>query len=289
MVENNAVRVAPKDRLVGRDAKVEKWKNASEELVKYPAGMVTDSAGNILYEYKKGARLLILGQEVMDDCQTPWAEATVDQAFEALGNKKDVSVLERGFGMGIIATRTIQHLDLTGGSYACIELNKAVADYAKGKWFDKQTKISKTRATSPLGGRDKGSSVLTTFEMIEGDAVKETAKLASEGRKFDIIFSDTFPLTEEEKSVNDLLDIETVVKCLNPDGVFAFFGYYAGYQGELNQQQRSLVERNFDRVTRTIVKGINPPPDYKYFNPQSGPVRELPVIICTKPRIPVEA
>lgn len=263
--------------LIPRETLVEEWRNASQRLYRYPRGEFRDPQGEILYTYPEGARLLILGQEVMDDCQTTWANATVDKAFESLGGKKDVDVLERGFGMGLVATRTFQHLEIRGGTYTVIELNKQVAEYARTNWLNKQNRISKTRATSPLGGKDTGTNI--SFKLIEGDAYEETQKLAEAEDRFDIIISDTFPLSEEERSVNDLLDIETLVRCLRPDGVFAFFGYHAGSQGGMNDKQRAIIERFFNDVHITRV-AVSPPPDYQYFQTPNGPLRELPVIIC---------
>lgn len=290
MIEGN-----PKDNgvnkkeSVSREALAEQWGNAPEGVIRYPAGKVLDTDGNVAYEYAAGARLWIGNElEVMDSCQRPWVVETVDKAFNALGPKPNVKVLERGFGLGLIAGEIIDRLRPRGGSYTVIELNKQVADFAKTKWTQKQSQIDKARATSEIGGRYNGPNV--SFEIIEGDAVEETEKLAESGERFDIIISDTFPLSEAERSINDLLDLETLVKCLNPNGVFAFFGYHSGFQGGMNERQRNLVEKYFEQVSRTIVKGINPPPDYKYFNPENGPVvRELPVIICTKPRIQATA
>lgn len=272
-----------------RQELIEAWRDASEGVTKYPAGQVTDNDGNVAYEYSAGARLWVGDQkEVMDSCQRPWAIETVKRAFEAFGPKQNVNVLERGFGMGLIAGEIMDHLRRRGGYYTVIELNRKVAEFASRNWIGKQSQIDKARATSEIGGQYNGSSV--TFEIIEGDAVTETKKLAALGRKFDIIISDTFPLTKDERSVNDLLDLETLIQCLNPNGVFAFFGYHSGYQGGMNERQRKLVENCFEEVSRTIVKGINPPPDYKYFNPENGSVvRELPVIICRKPRIQTTA
>lgn len=288
-----------RENLSPREIAVKRWRNALMTVYKYPDGKVIDPKGNI-YEYLEGARLGIGDQlEVMDSCQRPWTNATVDNAFFALDlnhsrnaypeTKYDVQVLERGFGMGMIASRIMDHLTTRRGSYTCIELNEQIARYADKTWRNKQDQIARHKATSIRGGRARDAEYLP-ITITRGDAFEQTARLAREEKKFDIIISDTYPLSEEEKSVNDLLDLETLVNCLNPDGVFAFFGYHSGSQGGMNERQRNLVEKYFDEVSRTIVKGINPPPDYRYFNPENGPVvRELPVIICTKPRIQATA
>lgn len=280
MLENSTKELSRKEL-------VERWKNAPEKLVKYGPGEVKDSEGNVLYQYSKGTRLIILGEEVMDSCQEPWARATVDKAFEVVVSKKNknLNVLERGFGMGRVASAIVENLIPRGGTYTVIELNKQVAEYAR-EW-KKNYKELIANMGSPMTP-NPGPQI--SISILEGDAVEVTEKLAASGKEYDLIISDTFPLSRDERSINDLRDLDILVKLLNPDGVFAFFGYHSGYQGGMNEKQRNLVEEHFEEVRRTIVKGINPPPDYKYFNPENGPtVRELPVIICSKPRLQAAA
>lgn len=269
-----------------RDVLIEQWRNAPEGVYRYPAGQAIDSQGNP-YEYSEGTRLWIGDQrEVMDSCQRPWVIETVKKGFEPLDPEQRIEVLERGFGLGLTAGEIRDRLRRLkeGGSHTVIELNKQVANFVRTSWIKKQEAIDRARATSEIGGKYAGPNVV--FELIEGDAVEETEKLVAIGREFDLIVSDTYPLSDDERSINDLIDLETLIKLLKPNGVFAFFGYHTGYQGGMNEKQRNLVERHFEEVSRTTVKGINPPPDYKYFNPENGPtVRELPVIICTKPRL----
>lgn len=269
---------------------VAEWRKAPEELLKYPAGSVTDPQGNILYTYSRGTRLIILDQEVMDTCQLPWARATVNRAFAALGGKEDVKVLERGFGMGLVATAVIlDHLSIRGGEYTCIELNEEDANYADTTWRKEQNeelqRRVKARVRSIRGriGQTTEEPTVIINDVLRGDAFEETAKLAATGVKFDLIISDTFPLSEEERSVNDLLDLGQLVQCLNPEGVFAFFGFHTGSEGTMNSRQRNIIDTYFVNVSTTYVR-VYPPKEYKYFNPASGPVMSLPVIICTKPR-----
>lgn len=270
-----------------REELVKRWRNAPEGVYKYPAGAIKDGAGNVIRTWSAGARLWIGDQqEVMDSCQRPWVIETVKKAFETLGPKQNVSVLERGFGMGLVAGEIMDHLRRLpqGGYYTVIELNRQVAGHARNIWLPKQIRIDKNKATSEIGGSYNGPNI--SVEIIEGDAVQETERLAELKRKFHLIVSDTFPLSKDESSINDLLDLETLVKCLESDGVFAFFGFHVGFQGGMNERQRSLVESHFGHVSRTMIEGINSPPDYKYFNPENGSVvKELPVIICSKPRI----
>lgn len=272
-----------------RQRAVEEWRDARYDgVLTYPGGTVIDAQGKVLYVYDPGARLIILGQEVMDSCQRPWARETVNRAFDALrDNRRDaqlekVEVLERGFGMGIVASQIMRNLRRSGGgNYTCIELNEQVADYADTEWRRRQLTAARSEATAELGGKHRDQ---IGIEITRGEAFEETARLAEEGREFDIIISDTYPLTKGERTVNDLMDLDRLVSCLKPDGVFAFFGYHEGYRGSLNVRQFGMLMRHFDKVDIDKV-AVNPPPDYKYFNPPNDPVREIPVVICTKPKI----
>jgi len=272
-----------------REERIEWWRNAPERIEKYDGDDFKDHEGNILYSYERGTRLLI-GEgpdevEVMDTCQTPWANATADVAFKELGEKnRPIKILERGFGMGLIASRLIQNLGRTnnGGSYTVIELNTKNAEYAKG-WKTNQL-YSLTRSRNLLGIRSNHN---IEINIIEGEAYEETAKLADAlvdkpEEKFDIIISDTYPLTEDERSMNDLLDLETLKRCLKPDGVFGFFAHFPGSTDDVSYGQASIIARHFRNYTRTRVT-INPPPDYRYLQPETGPIRSLPVVICKDP------
>lgn len=231
---------------------------------------------------------MMLGQEVMDSCQWPWAESTVDDAFAVLlrpfplASKTNVQILERGFGMGLVASRIMQKLGIVGGEYTCIELNEQIAQYADTTWRNEQDQRTRDRTLSIMGG-DNLDVPYIPINIVRGDAFEETVRLAEAGKKFDIIVSDTYPLSEEEKSVNDLLDIEQLIRCLRPEGIFVFFGFHTGSNGgELNYKQTNLISKRFRAISTRMVK-VAPPPDYKYFNPPSGPVRELPVILCAQP------
>lgn len=266
-----------------RRKRVEWWKNAPEKIVRYPGGEFLNETGTPLYAYEGGSRL-IMGEgedaiQVMDSCQTPWAHATVDRAFEELGIKDGpINVLERGFGMGIIATRIIHHLALQSGTYTVIELNTQDADYARRTWRSDQL-----RALTPardMPGKRPNHNV--DINVIEGEAYEETARLAQEGKKFHIIISDTYPLTEDERGMNDLLDLETLKLCLEPKGVFAFFAHFPGSSEDIALNQERMITRHFESYSKSRVT-ITPPSDYKYLQPDTGPVRTLPVVICKNP------
>lgn len=271
-------------KLLSRKELQRRWKEASYgDVVRYNAGYNTDQNGEV-YRHERGARLVILGENVMDTCESPWADATVDLAFSELRKRADIEILERGFGMGLVATEAVRHLSGRGGNYSVIELNDDVADYAEGEWKKKQELHYRGLRQSTLGG-EKRKPAEVGITIIRGDAVEQTQVLANEGRKFDIIISDTYPLTEDEQGFNDINDLETVVRCLNPDGVFAFFGYHPGSEEDLDQAQWSLVRHHFGTI-HIDQAYVLPPKSYKYLNAPNGAVTILPVIICTNPKFP---
>lgn len=272
--------VPSEEYLDPRERLIEWWRNAPEQVIQYSGGTVTDSSGNT-YEYPVGWRLLIgdAGEEkqVMDTCETPWAFATVDKAFAELAQKSGpVKVLERGFGMGITARKVIQNLITRGGEYTVIELNRGNANYARD-WIRRQ-KIGLTNLASGL----PGTKPVIDIALIEGEAYEETAKLAQEHRKFDVIVSDTYPLNEDEQGVNDLQDLDTLKRCLEPGGVFTFFAYFPGSTGGVVKKQENMIVRHFRDYILSSVP-IFPPSDYEYLQTDGGPVRSLPIVICKTP------
>jgi SAM-dependent methyltransferase len=251
------------------------WANAPEEVQDYEAGEITEKGND--YNYPKGHRLIIGGEQVMDSCETPWAFETVNKAFnEFPQDSGPLSVLERGFGMGITARRVIQRLITLGGEYKVIELNKGNANYAR-EWIKKQ-KIALTNLASSLPGTKPDIDI----SIIEGDAYEETAKLAEKGEKFDIIISDTYPLSEDEQGINDLRDLDTLKRCLKPNGVFTFFAYFPGSAGGVVKKQENMITPHFKDYSVSSVE-ITPPPDYEYLRSDAGPVKRLTVVICKKP------
>lgn len=271
-----------------RKEHIDWWRNAPEKPEEYEGDVAKDKDGNP-YWYESGTRLLIGDPEkgeaiqVMDSCETPWAFATVNRAFEELGSKSGpVDVLERGFGMGITARRVIQNLVPRGGSYTVIELNMQNATYAKREWRPKQISALANMASGMPGTKPD-----IAIEIIEGEAYEQTARLEAEGRKFDIIISDTFPLTEDEQGINDLQDLDVLKRCLKTGGVFAFFAYFPESAGalELVRKQGEIIDRHFGHYEVSPSR-INPPPEYKYLHTDTGdPVRTLPVVVCKNPKL----
>ena len=270
-----------------RKERIEWWRSAPEKVIDYESGFAKDKDGSS-YWYAPGSTLLIGDPEkeeaiqVMDSCETPWAFATVNRAFEELGSKSgQVDVLERGFGMGITARRVIQNLVPRGGSYTGIELNIKNAAYAKREWRTKQISALANMAS---GMPDTKPNI--TIEIIEGEAYEETEKLAAEGQKFDIIISDTFPLIKEEQGINDLQDLDVLKRCLKTGGVFTFFAYFPESDGALVlvRKQGEMIDKHFENYAVTQAR-ISPPPYYKYLHTDTGdPVRTLPVVVCKDPK-----
>jgi len=278
----------PKESLFDprKEQRIKWWRTAPEKVITYRSGIVKDNDGNFLYRYEGGSRLLIGDEtkgeaiQVMDKCEIPWAEATVNRAFEELGSKSgQVDVLERGFGMGLTAKRVIENLVPRGGSYTVIELNEGDADHARRVW-----KPTQERSLRGIGrGRGMRSTQLNiAIEIVEGEAYEETRKLAEAGKKFDLIISDTYPLTEDEQGMNDLQDLDTLKHCLEPNGIFTFFAYFPESTEDVAYKQINIITRHFRDYTVSRVS-VNPPPDYKYLQTTTGPVRSLPVIICKNP------
>ena len=258
------------------------WEKAPEKVIDYEEGTSIDKDGKV-YNYPSGHRLLIGDpakggeKQVMDTCETPWAFATVDKAFEGFPQSSgQLEILERGFGMGITARRVIQNLITRGGEYTGIELNKENANFAK-KWIGKQ-KSALANMASGLPGTKPDINI----SIIEGDSYEETAKLAETDRKFDIIISDTYPLNEEEEGINDLKDLNTLKRCLKPNGVFAFFAFFPGTSDGVAKKQKDIIAEHFKDYSVSSVE-VNPPPEYKYLRDENGPIRRLAVVICKNP------
>ena len=101
------------------------------------------------------------------------------------------------------------------------------------------------------------------INLIEGESYEETAKLASAGEQFDIIISDTFPLTPDEEGLNDLRDLDILKRMLSDRGVFTFFAYFPGSEGGVVKDQKDIINAHFRDYNVTEVE-INPAPTYKY-------------------------
>ncbi len=274
---------------------IEQWRKAPADIEPYGAGKV-DLPNGVSYEYREGKRLTILGKQVMDTCEYPWASETVNFAFDQLthpNSSQPVRVLEMGFGLGITANRVIEQLKGRGlkGEYKVVELNHQVYLSALAWKKRKEDEFEEDDRIQP------GSRPNIQIEVIEGEANQEARRLlreigSSENQKFDIIISDTFPLREEDQGINDIKDVPTVVRLLHSGGVFAFYPYVpttvskADTEDGLTSKQRSLVGPYFDHISSryTREQPINPPKEYKYLFRKSGAVRSLPVAVGVGPK-----
>lgn len=266
------------DPSADRTRLIELWKKAPVRQVDYLNGQVYLPDGTS-YSYQGGTTLYVGGEQVMDECEIPWAFSTVDRTFLQLGERPyPIRVLERGWGMGIVARRVISHMVVSGGTYVGIELNHKIAEDAR-EWMKKQPRGLRTMAHGMQAAEPK-----INIKILEGDAYEETLKLAKRDEGFDIIISDTFPLSREEQGINDLRDLETLKQCLAPGGVFTFYAYFPGSTGGIVRKQENMIVEHFNNYSLSH-KRVFPPPHYKYLQTEKGPVTNLPVVICWNPKL----
>ncbi|HKC14599.1 MAG TPA: hypothetical protein VKC89_01380 [Patescibacteria group bacterium] len=271
---------------------VEQWKQAKAYREPYEAGEAVLSNG-VSYPFREGKRLTILGKQVMDTSEYPWASETINVAFREMvhpNSSQPVKVLEMGFGLGITANRIIEQLEgrRIKGEYRVVELNHQIYLDAL-EW--------KKRKEAEFDQKDRemaGSKPDIKIEIVGGEAGQEARRLlreigSSENQKFDIIISDTFPLRPEDQGINDIKDLPILVKLLTSGGVFAFYPYVPGSisqadaQDGLTTKQRTIVKPYFDHIVSSSAI-IYPPPEYKYLFRKSGPVRSLPVAVAVGPK-----
>lgn len=265
---------------------VEAWKNAAAEIVDYPAERVI-LPDETSYIAIPGRRLLINNVPVMDTCEGPWADKTVELAFGVdkirfLNPTYKLKVLERGAGLNISGTRIINKLmSRRSGEYHVIELNEKVADMAEDWKAKMDTMIAEFQRTT-------GVRYDIKINVHRGEAKEVTRRLVrDEGKRFNIIFSDTYPITDGEAGINDIEDLDVVSEGLYKEGVFAFFPYDAEAEGVtvdgyVTAKQSAMLRQYFpNRVTG--VAEVKPPTSYTYLFHRDGmPAKKLPVIVCTK-------
>jgi guanidinoacetate N-methyltransferase len=150
-------------------------------------------------------------------------------------------VLEIGFGMGISASY-IQSMGVK--SYTVIECNEDVA-----KEFEKwKTKCPDSSIQFVLGKWQ---------DVIEGLG------------KFDGIFFDTYPMTEQEFSKYVIEDVtfgehffSTAAKHLNDGGVFS---YYSNEIDSVSRRHQRALFKHFKEVTFSACEPLYPPEDCNYW------------------------
>lgn len=264
------------DTTTPREVLVAQWRDALPDIQEYDPAFDPES-GRLLYP--GGKRLVILGEQVMDTCETPWCRATVDAVFENLQNGSvPIRVLERGYGLGITANLIMQKLiGLGKGEYHIIELNKEVAQDAR------EFRESWNRRLRNMGLQLPDTRPQISITVHEGDAYEVTKRLAESGEQFHIIFSDTYPVAEEH-GLNDIFDVENIKVLLSRDpirsGRFTFPAHFPGSTGGLVRAQDDLLGLHFNRYGVQDYVEVNPPPDYSYLQG----VRSLPIIMCRNPK-----
>lgn len=282
-----------------RALRVEAWKKEPIHIIDYPGGVTQDGRS-----YPEGRRLLISGEQVMDTCETPWCKTAIEDVFEGikvipanlykgLENPNffnpPLRVLERGHGLGISGRFIIQKLISLGwaSTYTIVELNHMVANYARN-WQE----------SLELGLKALSYGLVNTLpniemRIVEKDAYEATEEFIENGEQFDIIFSDTYPLTEAESGANDIGDIDRLKKCLSPNGRLAYFGldldsshfdpYTYERTGGIIGNYKMFINNHF-KETRWHSVGVIPPPDYLYLHKDGIPIRNLPAITCIGPK-----
>jgi len=280
-----------------RASKVEAWKKEPIHVIDYPSGVAQDGR-----RYPEGRRLIISGEQVMDTCEIPWCKTAVDDVFQGIrldpslhdenehsnSLKPPLRVLERGHGLGISGRFIIQKLISLGypSTYTVVELNHMVANSARN-W-----KESLEHGLQSLAYGLVDTLPQIHMQVIEKDAYEATEDFIKNGDKFDIIFSDTYPLTEAESGANDIGDIDRLKKCLSPNGRLAYFGLDLDsshfdsdtYErtGGISGSYKMFIENHFNQTRRHSV-AVNPPPDYLYLHKDGIPIRRLPAITCIGP------
>lgn len=223
----------------------------------------------------------------MDTCEGPWGKIAADKSIEDASwsdfrdPRRTFRILERGAGLNISGTRLIRRLNEKDGpsEYHVIELNEEVADRAE-EWREEQ--LRQLAMITKHQGIKSGIKIF----IHRGEAKEETARLVrEEKKKFDIILSDTFPITKAEEGINDIIDIDVIKEGLTRNGVFTFFAYHPG--AENIEENNDLLIRQLNRVSPHFkTTGINnadvkPAKGYDYlFRPDGTPIRRLPAFTC---------
>lgn len=264
---------------------IKEWTNTPISIQEYPQGRYGAIGSRQSYEYPAGRRLLIGDAQVMDTCEAPWAAATVDSAFNSPGIRRlrtdyKIRVLERGAGLNIAGSRVIQNMIGRGsGEYHVIELNSEVAKMSM-RWQEREMEM--LRQYQQQQGLDLDIKIF----VHQGDAREVARDLVNQRKKFNIIISDTFPLTAAEAGMNDIEDLDVLKRGLysGDEGVFSFFAYYPGWNndvGSIRSRQQSTLSRHFSEVRFRDVD-VKPAVGYNYLFEEGKPIRNLPYVICTE-------
>ncbi len=245
-------------QLVDRKILQDKWRKSQSKITVYGEGEYPDGT-----PYGGGRILLIDNEQVMDDFETPWVDATVRHMFQ--GKNGPQNVVERGFGLGKIADRIYDRLRAEGGTHTIVELNEGNFKYAQ-KWADQKR--------AELRSRFPGAPNVE-INVINGDADEELAKMPD--GSISLLFSDTHQLRPEELGINDLLQPNLLVTKLKPDGRFTFCAFHRENQTpNLDSRQAAIIDPLFAKydIIRVV---LTPPPHSVYLK---GPHVTVPAIVA---------
>lgn len=180
--------------------------------------------------------LIIEGQQVMQDWETPLMKAMADIATESGGD-----VLEVGFGMGISAS-FIQ--ERHPRSHTIIEFNQEV-----------MTVFEQWRSQYP----DRDIRLVRGRWQDVADTLPEV----------DSVFFDAYPVSEaefEESVVNSITFAEAFIpvaaKLLRPGGVFT---YYSNEIDSFSRRHQRFLFKHFRSFTLSVVRSLRPPEDCHYW------------------------
>lgn len=250
---------------IDRKKDIERWSNYTRRIDTYD---VANPDGTI----SKKRRLFIGPKDneeyVMDEFEQPWVDRTVKEMFK--GKEGSLRVIERGYGLGLMSRGIIQEMAKRGGEYVLVELNKQVFEDAKTRFKKIMPILQKAQ--------DQGLMPKLEIQLILGDADEAIKSFPDE--YFDLVFSDTHQLREDERGVNDLLTIDTVVRKIKKRGRFTFCAFHRDNQtGYPDTRQLDLIGDLFGTNIAVYHERVNPPVDCTYaYEPQ-----KLPVVICEKP------
>jgi len=176
--------------------------------------------------------LIILGESVMEDWETPYM-----QVLARIAAEKGGTILELGFGMGI-ASRFIQEYNIV--KHIIIEANRHVAEMA----------------------RKFAASSVCEVEILEGfweDLIETIPDNSIDG-----ILFDTYPLEVAELYQNHFKFFPFAYKKLKMGGVFTY--YSDEIDGFSEVHLRNLLSAGFKQANITSeVVPISPPPGCVYW------------------------
>ena len=184
--------------------------------------------------------LVIDGQQVMQAWEHPYMAKLAEIASAGKGH-----VLEVGFGMGISAS-AIQ--DAGVASHTIIECHPDVQNRF-AQWRDKYPD--------------------SDVRLVEGKWQDRIDELG----KFDAVLFDAYPLNEREWSEHYVNDVtyanhffETAARHLAPDGVFT---YYSNEVDSMSRAHQRALLQWFDRISMSVIDGLEPPEDCHYWQTTS--------------------